>query len=293
MLSRKQIHAYRENGFLVLRAFISRDEIDRLRKAVDRMVAGAPVKRGAEHDSLDRPVNHPKDFSFTIRNRGRHVLNRISAPLSHSMTMLRAYGNPKLLGAVENLYGPDFVPFAESIVIKLPENGAAFAWHQDGNFKTGVQRERGVNFGIYLYRSTEENGCLYVIPQSHKLGKVDLKTMVETHGQHLPGAIPVPAMPGDVVVHSRNLVHGSFTNPSKALRVTVYFGYHVRQTVEGAFTPEHIEKRAKVIPLSVRVRAESGLFPGETRYCYQALQTDRPFALTEQAELLRTPPLAL
>lgn len=115
MLSRKQIHAYRENGFLVLRAFISRDEIDRLRKAVDRMVAGAPVKRGAEHDSLDRPVNHPKDFSFTIRNRGRHVLNRISAPLSHSMTMLRAYGNPKLLGAVENLYGPDFVPFAAAI----------------------------------------------------------------------------------------------------------------------------------------------------------------------------------
>ena len=69
--------------------------------------------------------------------------------------------------------------------------------------------------------------------------------------------------------------------------------YDVRQTVEGAFTPEHIEKRAKVIPLSVRVRAESGLFPGETRYCYQALQTDRPFALTKQAELLRTPPLAL
>ena len=45
-----------------------------------------------------------------------------------------------------------------------------------------------------------------MIPQPHKLGKVDLKTMVETHGQHLPGAIPVPAMPGDVVVIQTGLL---------------------------------------------------------------------------------------
>ena len=165
---------------------------------------------------------------------------------------MRAYGHPKLLQAVAFLCGSDFVPFAESIVIKVPHCGAAFDWHQDGSFKTGMQPERGVNFGIYLYPSTVENGCLQVIPKSHQWGQVDLKSMVETHGSRLPDSIPVPVNAGDVIVHNRNLVHGSFTNRSAVFRRTVYFGYHHRQTVTGVFTSDHVYQREKVGALAIQ-----------------------------------------
>lgn len=209
MLTQTQLDHYRENGYLILPSFIDTAEVALLRDEVQRMMAEAPVKRGAARDIAGNPVDHPEDFAFANLDAegGQQVLNRISNQLARSTVMRMAYGNPRMLSCVESLYGPDWVPFAESIVIKMPDQGAPFWWHQDGNFKTGPVLERGVNFGIYLYPSTEENGCLRVIPQSHTWGRVDLQAMIAEHGERLPDSIPVPAEPGDVLVHSRNLIH--------------------------------------------------------------------------------------
>ena len=62
---------------------------------------------------------------------------------------------------------------------------------------------------------------------------------------------------GDVLVHSRNLVYGSFANISPDPRVTVYFGYHARATVAGIYEEAHIEKRRQAIALAVRMRQRS------------------------------------
>ena len=166
-LHKKPLDQYRAQGYLRVRDFVPPDEIHRLRRAVDALVGTAPTAPGADTDANGHPVEYPGDFAFTRLDDGRHVLNRISAPLACSTALRRAYGNPRLLSCVQALYGPDFLPFAESIVIKLPQNGAAFAWHQDGSFKTGAQTERGVTFGIYLHDSTPQNGCLRVLSGAH------------------------------------------------------------------------------------------------------------------------------
>jgi hypothetical protein len=85
----------------------------------------------------------------------------------------------------------------------------------------------------------------------------------------LPDAIPVPTQPGDVIVHSRNLIHGSFPNTSPDLRVTVYFGFHARATVQTVYPLDHIAKREAVIPFCIRSRADSGHFPNESPFNYQ------------------------
>ncbi len=184
------------------------------------------------------------------------------------------------------------MPFAESIVIKVPNAGAAFAWHRDGSLKTGPLPERGVNFGIYLHASDTENGCLHVLPGSHRRGRIDLEALVEKCG-HLPGALPVAAEPGDVVVYSRNLAHGSFANASPDLRVTVYFGYHARQTVEGIYAPEHIRQRMQVIPLAIGRRVASGLYVDEAPYSYRPLSDTGELGAAAQQQILRASPLAV
>jgi len=253
MLTTDQLAFYKEHGYLVLKNWIFQREIQFMRNDVDRMI---------QTDA------HP-DTSYTSLPDGRKVINRISRQLVHSETMRRMYGNPRILKCIESIYDPDFLPFAESIVIKMPDDGAPFPWHQDGNFKTGPQSERGLNFGIYLYSSSEANGCVYVIPGSHLKGQIDIPALVKQHGEHLPDAIPVPTEPGDVIVHSRNLIHGSFPNTSPDLRVTVYFGFHARATVQSVYPPDHIARREAVIPLCIRSRTVSGLFPNETPYIYR------------------------
>ena len=57
-------------------------------------------------------------------------MNRINSPLPRSPTIQRCYGNPRMLRAVERIYGEDFCPFAESLVLKNPHDGAGFTFHQ-------------------------------------------------------------------------------------------------------------------------------------------------------------------
>jgi ectoine hydroxylase-related dioxygenase (phytanoyl-CoA dioxygenase family) len=83
---------------------------------------------------------------------------------------------------------------------------------------------------VYLDESNEANGCLYVIPGSHLAGPLpeDRRRQVIdswTRGRttDAPGAIPVIARPGDVVVHATTVLHGSFENTSDSMRRTVYY----------------------------------------------------------------------
>lgn len=294
MLSSEQVAHYRRHGYVVVRGMVSAAEIALLRDAVRLLLDEAPVGPDQPHDREGRPVPHPRDYSFLQPAAGAAVLNRVSTPLARSADVLKVYANPRLLQAVEALYGPDWVPFAESIVIKLPHVGAPFAWHQDGRFATGQVPERGVNFGIYLYHSDESNGCLYVVPGSHRNGRVDIAAQIASHGERLPGSIPVPVAAGDVIVHSRNLVHGSFTNRSPEQRVTVYFGYHARSTVEGEFAGEQIRRRAQVVELALAARAADRRFTDRTVYRYRPwIAAAGNGAAADPATALRTPSLAL
>ena len=294
MLSPAQVAHYRRHGYVVVRGMVRGAEIALLRDAVGQLLDQAPV--GPEHP-LDRegnPVPYAGDYSFLRPDGGTAVLNRISAPLARSADVLKVYANPRLLQAVEALYGPDWVPFSESIVIKLPHVGAPFAWHQDGRFATGEVPERGVNFGIYLHDSDESNGCLYVVPASHRNGRVDITGQVAAHGERLPGSIPVPVAAGDVIVHSRNLVHGSFTNRSPEQRVTVYFGYHARATVEAAFAAAQIRRRAQVVELALAARAADRRFAARSGYRYRPwIAATGNGAAADPPTALRTPALAL
>ena len=294
MLSPEQVAHYRHHGYVVARGLVSGTEVALLRDAVRQLLYEAPVGPDQPHDRDGNPVPHPRDYSFLPSAEGAPVLNRISTPLARSADVLKVYAGPRLLQAVEALYGPDWVPFSESIVVKLPHVGAPFAWHQDGRFVTGEVPERGVNFGIYLHDSDESNGCLFVVPASHRTGRVDIAAQVAAHGARLPGSIPVPVAAGDLIVHSRNLVHGSFTNRSPEQRVTVYFGYHARATVEGEFTPEQIRRRAQVVELALAARAADRRFADGTgyRYCPWIAAVGNG-AAADPATALRTPALAL
>jgi ectoine hydroxylase-related dioxygenase (phytanoyl-CoA dioxygenase family) len=276
MLSSHQLSDYQAQGYLILKNWISDQEIQLMRDDVTRMTQDNTIA---------------SDVAYTSLPDGRKVINRISRQLAHSETMRQVYGNPKILSMVASLYGPDFLPFAESIVIKMPTDGAPFPWHQDGQFKTGPQPERGLNVGIYLYPSNETNGCLYVIPGSHVKGQIDISKLIEQHGQHLPNAIPVSTEPGDVVLHSRNLIHGSFPNTSPDLRVTVYFGFHARKTVQNVYPLDHIAKREAVIPLCIQCRKNAGLFSNEAPYHYQP-QVSNVLTGTE-ADILNAPALTV
>jgi hypothetical protein len=69
-----------------------------------------------------------------------------------------------------------------------------------------------------------EDGCFAAIPGSHK---ANFKRPYGNHPAENPPLIPVDAAPGDAVIFTEALTHGSLVNTSKRRRRTIYYCYSV------------------------------------------------------------------
>jgi len=306
------LDAYSRHGFYVFQEVLDEAELADITADLDRMRATFPVEPGAalsregkpalgadcQAPSLlwSKPLGDP--LGGTDLARGRHQVKLIepeaaddapqAAPfillgsLQFSEACLRVYGHPELLRVAEAVNGPDFAPFNEALFIKDPGIGAAVSWHQDGDthwesevFDEGIH---GFNFMTQVYGSTPVNG-VWVLPGSHKVGKIDIKTLVEESGsERLKDAVPLVCDAGDVVICNRQLVHGSFPNSGFEPRLTVNFGFHRRSAVldvMGAgihndvmyYDAELIERRSRVIGYAIDARGK--YYPEEEAYQYQ------------------------
>jgi ectoine hydroxylase-related dioxygenase (phytanoyl-CoA dioxygenase family) len=310
----KILEAYSRHGFYIFEGVLSPDELNDLKEDLAKMKQRFPVKNGAplsangeaalgaDSKSMrliwSKPLGDP--LGGSLHANGRHQVKLFEpkaaedAPdesvfimlgsLEFSEACLRAYGHPDLLKVAAEVNGEDFAPFHESLFIKDPGLGAAVSWHQDGDthwdnpdFDEGIH---GFNFMAQVYGSTAVNG-VWVIPGTHKLGKIDITKLVEEAGsERLIGAVPIVCKSGDVIICNRQLVHGSFANTGFEPRVTVNFGFHRRSSVlnvDGAgihsasvkYDEKLIRERSRMIGYAIDARRQR--YPSETPYVYKPL----------------------
>lgn len=306
------LDAYTRCGFYIFESLLLEQELQDIERDVAEILARAPVTKDAKVDSLGRPalgvdckapnINWVKPLSDPVGGtehaHGRHPvkMNEPTAPkeapeyvvqlllgsLQFSDACLRLYGHPQLLSVAEAVNGEDFTPFNEAIWIKQPGLGGSVAWHQDGwthwNSSALDAGTHGFNFMAQLYGCNAANG-LWVVPGSHRRGKVDIKAMVAAAGSdRLPDAVPLICGPGDVVICSRQALHASFANTCEDIRVTINFGFHRRKSVLGVvsggandaanvYDEEFIRERSRVIMYAIKARQQR--FPKEESYHYK------------------------
>lgn len=306
------IDAYWRVGFYVFEGVYSKEELADIERDVEAIKARLPVEKGAALDKHGRPALATEckaptlfwskplgdPFGGTDLANGRHpvkmhepkaasdapkeVVYLILGTLQFSEAQLRAYAHPGLLAVAEAINGEDFVPFTDAIWLKEPGRGASVAWHQDGvthwNSPTLDQGSHGFNFMGQLYGCNAANG-VWVVPGSHKLGKIDIKKWAaEAGSDRLPEAVPIICAPGDVAVTNRQALHGSFANTSKEWRVTLNMGFHRRSSVYGVsgggihsapaiYDDARIRERSRVIGYAIDARRQR--FPNEKPFVYQ------------------------
>lgn len=308
------LEAYWKHGFYVFEQVVGPDELSELRADVDRVIAGAPAVPDGDVTRDGRPVEGREfkktpyryakplsdPYGGTDKNKGRHpvamtgpkpdddapewTVQLLDGNLHLMDSCLRLYGHPGLMAIAEAINGADFVPYNEVAFIKEPGLGPSIAWHQDGTTHWDApdweQGAHGFNFMTQLYASTPAN-CVWMLPGSHKLGKVDIKQLVADAGsERIDSAVPLVCQPGDTMVLNRQCVHGSFANTSPDRRVTLNAGFFPRKRVVGVttsnltdvvhtYTEERIGDRCRIIALGIDARAQK--FPEEVRYVYQPL----------------------
>jgi len=296
------LDAYRAHGFYVFEGVVAEAELDELRQDIDFLLDHAPTGPGSDVDRHGNPA-YGQDFAInpylfikplsdpwggTKILGGRHP-TKMSEPVPDTpapaevvhilrgmcQTMpsgLRLYGHPDLLAIAASINGEDFVPYNDATFVKLPGLGGSVSWHQDGvthwdsaNWDEGIH---GFNFQVQLYECTARN-CLWVVPGTHKLGRIDISSLVAENGggERLPGAVPLLCQPGDATIANRQVLHGSFANTSPDLRVSLTFGFHRRESILGAhgalsqssdevYDEERVFERSRLIQIAIDARAQ-------------------------------------
>jgi non-haem Fe2+, alpha-ketoglutarate-dependent halogenase len=134
-----------------------------------------------------------------------------------------------VLDAVESLIGPEILIDGNLVFYKPPHDEGYASWHQDSVY-SGWHLTPSVSAWIALTASEPANGCMRVVPGSHRQGllehdNVQDPNMLNKRGERLrvdvdeSQAVDVVLKPGEMSLHHTNIVHGSNPNTSDGPRI--------------------------------------------------------------------------
>lgn len=146
---------------------------------------------------------------------------------------VRLVSDDRLLDIGERFVGPDIALFASHYICKPPHTGRPVLWHQDGAYWP-LEPMEVVTLWLAIDDSTPENGCLRVIPGSHREHLHELRQRSDVDSvlgsesatdvdESL--AVDLTLAPGDVEVHHPGIMHGSHANTSSKRRCGLTIRY--------------------------------------------------------------------
>ena len=219
-LSEKQLTAFHEEGYLIVRGVFDAEEADILR-------AAAATDQSFKENAYDLEDGEGGKAQLVLWNSaGEDLWGAIAR-------------SERIVNAMEQLLGDEVYHYHSKMSIKQPRTGGAWSWHQDYGYwyQNGcLWPDMGSAF-IAVDPNTRENGCLQVLKGSHKLGRIE-------HGRYgaQTGADPertaeatkvmetvyVELDPGDTLYFHSNLLHRSDQNTSDSQRWSLICCYNTK-----------------------------------------------------------------
>ena len=217
-ISEEDIAFFHINGYLAIQDLFDSHNISTARSEIQRLISG-DIKEfdSVQYEEPGPSSGHPK----TVR--------KIMGFVNHSSHLAKMAVEPTLISLIAKL-SEDTNPilFQDMALLKGP-GGREKPWHQDAAYFDLPIDTIVIGVWIALDRATEENGCLHIIPKTHKNGPAEhfhirdwqlCDTEVQTGLD-----VAVPLEPGGCLLWHGLLHHGSPRNNTKITRQALQFHY--------------------------------------------------------------------
>jgi len=220
MLTPQEIQSYRDQGYLGVDAVFNAAEIAELRNVTDAFVERSRAVTQSDAVFDLEPSHTPE----------QPRLRRLKNPVKQHPAYHRALTHPKVLAIVGQLVGPDVTCNGDKLNLKLADVGSPVEWHQDWAFYPHTNDDL-LAVGVALDDSTLENGCLLVLPGTHRGPLLDHHQdgrfigAVTERGFSPAGAVPILLKAGGISIHHVRTLHGSAPNRSPRPRRLLLFQY--------------------------------------------------------------------
>ncbi|MCY4544687.1 MAG: phytanoyl-CoA dioxygenase family protein, partial [Gemmatimonadetes bacterium] len=137
--------------------------------------------------------------------------------------------HPVFREITEALIGPNVSIFRAMFMNKPAEHGTHLPWHQDVGIGWGLDSNPEVTVWTALDAATIENGCMQVVPRSHKHGVINEMHFPSEADQARyardEDCIHMEAAAGEAILLNNLLLHRSARNPTGKPRRAISIAY--------------------------------------------------------------------
>jgi ectoine hydroxylase-related dioxygenase (phytanoyl-CoA dioxygenase family) len=213
LVGSEQINQINEDGYFVLENVFSIAEMEAVAASIEEYEKRANEQLKADGDS---GISRANEITF-------------NSHLAENDPAIREFvTRPEWVEITTKLLGPDVDLYWNQSVFKYPEGERVFPWHQDDAY-TPVTPAPYLTCWLALNDATLENGCISVLPGSHKdglrpheatnLGLVGYSNEAEDQG------VLVPVKSGSVAIFWSLTLHKSGPNRSNGMRKAYVIQY--------------------------------------------------------------------
>ena len=251
-LTEDQKTFFEENGYLPYERVLSDEEVAQLRERSEAIIA--------------RRVDHVPERYIQLEGAFRNSPNADEDRLDQvrKMTHLCYFDdlfeavarNPEIVDVIEDLLGPNIKFYCDQLMMKPRFNGTITHWHQDSVAWPQFAPQGHVSCWVALDDATVENGCMTVLPGSHKWGPIERdRKEAFLESTSIPDPMPVEVKAGHCMFHHGLNFHRTGANPTPNRRRGLALHYLRSETLYlGARDEEN------------RLVMECGKPPGEFRF---------------------------
>jgi phytanoyl-CoA hydroxylase len=228
--SPSEIALFERDGFVIVRSLGDRQLCERMKSLAQRHLAQAvqPVEYEAQTKYPGSPASLDAPGGRTVRR------------------LLQAYARDPVFGdwATSHAIGEQLRPLLgpqvelsqahhNCVMTKNPAFSSATSWHQDIRYWS-FEKPDLVSTWLALGQEHEENGCLLLIPGSHRIefqrkqfdDALFLREDVEKNREILRGRAAAELDAGDVLFFHGRLLHAAGRNRTGLTKFAAVFTYH-------------------------------------------------------------------
>lgn len=217
-------------GYLIVRQMTAVAQIKILRELTEQHLS-----------QVIEPLEYEADVAYpgapeSRQTDGGHTVRRLLQAYQRHHAFAEWGTNPDLLGRLSDLLDSKKMHLVQThhncVMTKQPRFSSVTMWHQDFRYWR-FQHNALVTAWLALGKETARNGCMRVIPGSHRMpfakAHFDEASFFRTDNAEnralIHQAIRVELMPGDVLLFHSGLLHAAGRNHTDEEKLALVFTY--------------------------------------------------------------------
>lgn len=231
ILSGQQVEGFWRDGYLIARQMATPERVQLLRSLAEAHCGGqrTPLELEADLQYPGAPAAPDAPGGDTPR--------RLLQAFDRDPELASWARDEAVVATVQQLLGDKQIMLTRChhncVMTKMPEFSSVTSWHQDIRYWR-FDNDKLINCWLALGAETLDNGCLLVIPGSHRLQLADdrfdeARFLVcdQAENQRLiEQAVPIELNPGDALFFHAGCFHAAGNNKTTDTKYTVIFTYH-------------------------------------------------------------------